>query len=126
MPEHHGYVAKRGPQNLKVFEETESAGTSNSYRCCNCRVCTNCLKASRIDEVSIHEEAEQDLIDKSVTVDIVKRCSTAALPFTADPDVRLATNEYTSLKIYNSQIRRLNKSESDLKDALAAEKKCRI
>ena len=123
LPEHHGYAAKRGPQNLKVFNEIESAGTSISYRCCDCRVCTNCLKASRIDEVSMHEEAEQDLIDKSVTVDVANRCSTATLPFTADPDVRLATNDKTSLKIYNSQIRRLNKSESNLKDALAAEKK---
>ena len=69
------------------------------------------------------EEAEQDLIDRSVTVDIENKCSTAILPFTADPDSRLATNKHASLKIYHSQVRRLNKSDKDLQDALLAEKK---
>ena len=122
-PDHRAHAAQRGPQNLKLFEEIEKAGTIISYRCCDCRACKNCLKASRIDEVSILEEGEQHLVDNSVTVDTVEKVSTATLPFTADPDVRLATNKSSSLRVYFSQIKRLNKSEKDLMDAIAAEKK---
>ena len=34
-----------------------------------------------IEEISIQEEVEQDLINKSVAVDIEKRTCTAKLPF---------------------------------------------
>ena len=122
-PEHRAYAAQRGPQNLKLFEEIEKAGTIISYRCCDCRVCKNCLRASRIDEVSIEEEGEQHLVDGSVTVNTVEKVSIAPLPFTADPDVRLATNKSSSLRVNHSQIKRLNKSEKDIMDAIAAEKK---
>ena len=76
-----------------------------------------------MDEISIVEEVEQSLIDKSVTVDLENKCSTASLPFTANPDVRLSTNKTSSLKVYQSQIKRLNKSTKDLQDALGAEGK---
>ena len=122
-PDIQVYASKRAPVCLKKFEEIEKAGTVISYRCCECRKCKECLRSSRIEEISILEEAEQDLIDRSVTVDIENKCSTATLPFTADPDARLVTNRQASLKIYHSQVRRLNKSDKDLKDALLAEKK---
>ena len=44
LPEGHVYASKRAPQNLKVFEEIERAGTLISYRCCDCRECPNCLR----------------------------------------------------------------------------------
>ena len=117
------YSSKRGPRNLKAFEELEKSGTDISYRCIDCRNCKECKRSSRVEEISIEEEVGQSLINKSVTVDPVEKCSTATLPFTADPDTRLATNKASSLKVYQSQIRRLNKSERDLKDALEAEGK---
>ena len=117
------YASKRAPRDFKIFEELENTGTDISYRCIDCRNCKECKYSSRVEEISIVEEVEQDLINKSVTVDLDNRCSLATLPFTADPDTRLATNKTSSLKMYKSQIRRLNKSEKDLQDALDAERK---
>ena len=120
---HDVYLSKRSPKGLKTFEEIEKAGTDISYRCIDCRDCKECKRSSRVEEISIEEEVGQSLINKSVTVDTKKKCSTATLPFTADPDTRLVTNKASSLKVFNSQIRRLNKSDVDLKDALKAEGK---
>ena len=117
------FTSRRSPKALKIFDEIEKAGTNVTYRCPDCRNCKECKRSSRVDEISIEEEVGQSLIDKSVTVDPVNKCSTATLPFTADPDVRLITNKTSSLKIYESQIRRLNRSEKDLQDALGAEGK---
>ena len=117
------YASKRSPRGLKIFDELEKTGTDISYRCIDCRNCKECKKASRVEEISIVEEVEQDLIDKSVTVDLDNRCSSAVLPFTADPDTRLVTNKNSTLKVYNSQVRRLSKSKNDLQDALDAERK---
>ena len=120
------FASKRGPKGLKIFDQIEKAGTDISYRCVDCRNCKECKRASCVDEISLVEEVEQDLINKSVTVDLDNRCSLATLPFTADPDTRLVTNSDSSLKVFNSQIKRLNKSEKDLEDALAAEGKLQL
>ena len=65
----------------------------------DCRSCTECKKGGLIEEISIQEEVEQDLINKSVAVDIEKRTCTAKLPFIVDPDSRLIHNLKTVWKI---------------------------
>ena len=62
------YVCKRPPRSLKIYEEMESAGTDISYRCLECRNCGACKTSGRVESISIQEEVEQALIDKSVTV----------------------------------------------------------
>ena len=57
---------------MKRFEEAELAGSEVSYRCVRCRGCTDCKRGERIDCISIHEEVEQTIIEKSVTVDLDK------------------------------------------------------
>ena len=76
-----------------------------------------------IEEISIRAEAEQHLIDKNVTVNIEEGYCSTNMPFLADPDARLVSNEQTAKKVYNSQIRILSKSEKDRKDTLDSEKK---
>ena len=88
----------RPPKCLKNFEVLEKTGTEISYRCMDCRNCAECKKGVLVEDISIREEYEQDLINKSVTVNIDDNVSSAYLPFTADPDVKLMTNGYTSLK----------------------------
>ena len=66
---------------FKKFEELEKVGTNISYRCVDCRSCKECKKGSLVEEISIQEEFEQNLINKSVKVDIVNDESSAYLPF---------------------------------------------
>ena len=117
------YVTKRGPKCLKKFEEMENAGTVISYRCMDCRNCKKCLSDGLVEEISIKKEAEQHLINKNVTVNLEEGYCETKLPFLADPDTRLVSNEYIARKIYNSQVKILSKSEKDRKDTLESEKK---
>ena len=117
------YVSSRGPKCLKVFDKIERAGTEITYRCMDCRNCKECLKGGLIEEISIQEEAEQDLINKNVSVNIEERYSSTKMPFLADPDSRLISNESAARKIFNAQVRKLSKSEKDRNDTLSSEQK---
>ncbi len=114
---------QRGPKCLKIFEQVEKSGTEVSYRCMDCRNCKECLKGGLIEEISIQEEAEQDLINKGVDVDVINRRSSTSLPFIADPDTRLVTNDKSARKIFDSQVKKLSKSEGDRNDVLESETK---
>ena len=72
-----------------------------------CRNCLECKNGSTIDEISIQEEIEQDVINKSITVDVEKRVCTAKLPFIADPDSRLEPNLNIARKVYNRSLQKI-------------------
>ena len=55
---------------LENFEIVESAGTEVSYRCVKCRGCPDCKNSGNIECISIQEEVEQAVIDKSVSVNL--------------------------------------------------------
>ena len=63
-------LAKRTPKCVKVFDDIEGTGTEITYRCVECRSCAKCKKGPRIDSISIQEEIEQGLIERSVHVDL--------------------------------------------------------
>ena len=63
-----------------MFEEIENARSEISYRCNNCKNFKACKGHSRADMISGKKEVEQDVINKSVTVDIGRRITTALLP----------------------------------------------
>ena len=107
----------------KKFAEIENAGTDVSYRCVKCRDCQNCKTNDRIEKISIKEEVEQHLIDRSVKVNIEKCETIAKLPFTHDPTTRLSPNQHVAMKIYKSQINKLQQCPSDKSDVINAEKK---
>ena len=107
----------------KYFENAENAASEILYRCVNCRNCQKCRNGERIELISIKEEVEQDLINKSVTLDSSSGVCTATLPFTSNAASKLAPNRKKALAIYNSQIKKLNKDESRKKDVIESEKK---
>ena len=117
------YICKRPPRSLKIYEEMESAGTDVSYRCLECRNCGACKTSGRIESISIQEEVEQALIDRSVTVHPNLGYAEAKLPFTSDPKIRLKTNISMATKVYFSQIKRWGKSDVDKQQVIEAEKK---
>ncbi|XP_066918685.1 uncharacterized protein [Clytia hemisphaerica] len=108
---------------MKNFEASENVGSEITYRCVTCRDCKACK--SHIEDISIKEEVEQDLIKKSITINTESKVVTAKLPFIHEPSIKLSSNEDKALKIYYQQLRKLNKAENltDKQDIILSEKK---
>ena len=118
------FVSTKKPLKcIKEFDQVENAGTEISYRCVNCRNCPECKKCPRLDSVTIQEEVEQSIIDRSVHVDTNCRVTTAALPFVVNPDLRLERNEHLALKIYKSQVRKVENRPNDKLAVIQSENK---
>ena len=84
-------AVKRAPGNKKIHDQVEEAGTEVSYRCVECRGCSECKTSGRIESISIEEEVEQSLIDRSVQVHPDEGYTLAKLPFKSDPAMKLKT-----------------------------------
>ena len=117
------YAGKRPPKCVKQFDQVEPAGSEITYRCVDCRDCIKCKYGGRVDSISIQEEIEQALIDRTVTVDVDKGTATAILPFVVDPDRRLGASEQGSLRVCRGQLKILNSKPGDKKAILESEKK---
>ena len=68
-------------------------------------------------------EIEQNIINKSVHVDIAKGITIAKLPFIVNPESKLNPNRSKALKVYTTQIKKLNKNKHDKGDVIASELK---
>ena len=123
-PTHYSscYWAKK-PSNLARFEEVDLTGTDVSYRCVRCRACPDCVKSGKIESISIQEEIEQEIINKSVSVHLDKGLTIAKLPFLCDPHRKLAPNLHQARKIYNAQLRKINSNPKSKSDVILAERK---
>ena len=81
--------------------------------------------------MSVKEEVEQDVINKSITVDTDRRIKTALLPLMLNLLHKHAPNKDKALCIYNQQVKKLNQNLQDKKDVIQSEAKlqswtCRI
>ena len=66
------YSGFTNAKKLKQFEEIENAGSEINFCCVNCWNCSKCKHGEQIELISIREEVEQSIIDKSVIVDVQK------------------------------------------------------
>ena len=73
--------------------------------------------------MSVKDEVEQDVINKSVTVDTGRRITTALLPLIYNPLHKLAPNKDKALHIYNQQMDKLNQNPQDKEDVIQSEAK---
>ena len=112
------YIAT--PSCLQKFEMVENAGTEASYRCTRCRGCEDCKKSSQVESVSIQEELEQSIIEKSVTVNPDTNTSEAYLPFLCDPTKKLVDNYGRAKKFYEGQVKILNSNPDDKAQLISA------
>ena len=46
-------VNKRAPEQLKIFDEIETAGTEITFRCVDCRGCKKCKGGPQFESISI-------------------------------------------------------------------------
>ena len=112
-----------GSRKYKSFVDAEKAGSIITYRCPDCRGCQNCKNSEEIEEASVEEEIEQELIVKSVTRNPTTQRIEAVLPWIENPLHKLAPNRNSALKFYYKVIKKLNKCEKDKNDIIAAEGK---
>ena len=127
VPETFGgsvYVTRKQPRNVKQFELIEDAGTAITYRCMDCRNCSECKQSGRLESISIQEEIEQSVIERTVEVDNLRGVTSAKLPFMCDPVVSLkGESEWIAKRIYLSQIRKLVKTPVDMNSVVESENK---
>ena len=117
-------AARKRPENLKRFEAVESAGSEISFRCVDCRSCKKCKQGPRLEEMSIEEEYEQNLVEQCVNTDIEHAKTVAKLPFIRDPLTHLeSSNEHVALKVFKSQLKILNANDDDKRSVLEFEGK---
>ena len=103
------HVTVHSIRKLKQFNKIEHAGSEIKYRCVKCRSCLECKNHDINETLSIKEEVEQDLIDRSVKVDIERCVTTANFPLLQDPTTKLCPNKDKALKVYKQQIKKLVK-----------------
>ena len=117
-------VSKRTAKQLeKRFNDSQDAGIDVSYRCVKCRDCPDCKISEQDEEISIREEVEQGVINRSVEVDLIKGETRADLPFLKDPKGRLSSNEGIALKVYRYQTKELAKTSKELQETIESEEK---
>ena len=110
-------------RQIKRFNEAEHAGSEITYRCVKCRSCKECKNHDETEAVSIREEVEQDLIDRSVKVDVQNCITTAVLPIIHDPGIKLSPNKHKALKVYNQQLQKLQRNPIDKEAVIKSEGK---
>ena len=73
--------------------------------------------------ISINEEIEQEIINSSVKANREKQITTASFPFMHNPVIKLAHNKDIALKVFNQQVKKLNKNPKDKADVIESEAK---
>ena len=109
-------------KQFQLFEAVENVGSEISFRCIDCRDCPKCKEGEHTESISLKEEIEDDLINKSVTLNLEERRCTFKMPLIMDPLVHLAPNREVAAKIYRRQLKLL-KTEEMKQDVIAAEDK---
>ena len=106
---------------LKRFHASQFAGSEIQYRCPKCRNCQPCKNCD--EDMTIKEEIEQEKIEESVTIDTENRVVVATIPLIADPAIRLCPNKDIARKIYDQQVKKLNKNQADKESVIKSEAK---
>ena len=107
-------------RKMKLFENYEHAGSEIQYRCVNCRDCQNC-KVKDGELLSIKEEVEQGIIDRSVKIE--GSITVANLPFIQNPSEKLQPNYHKALKVFEQQMKKLTRNTKDKSDVIQSEEK---
>ena len=73
--------------------------------------------------ISINEEIEQEIINSSVKANREKQITIASFPLMHNPVIKLAHNKDIALKVFNQQVKKLNKNPKDKADVIESEAK---
>ena len=95
----------------------QEAGLEVDYRCVRCRDCSQCKNADRTEKISLREEAEMELIDKSVRLDLENKQIICSLPLRGEERDFLTSNYGQARKIMEQQIRQYS-NQQDIKNLI--------
>ncbi|MCH2405590.1 MAG: hypothetical protein MK200_05290, partial [Nitrosopumilus sp.] len=110
-------------RNQKIFNAVENAASEITYRCVTCRDCKECKNNESIELISMKDEVEQTIINKSVIIDLENNITIARLPFLEDPVINLKPNIDKAKAVYGAQLRNLSKDQKSKDDVIESEKK---
>ena len=94
------------------FWDMEGTAAEIQYRCPNCRNCSACRSGEMLEAVSLKDEKEQFLVENSIRYDEKMKRLVARLPFIANPSENLKPNYNIALKIFESQMKRVDRDEA--------------
>ena len=107
------------------FMKTQEVGLDSSYRCKRCRDCSDCRKGSGFEKISLMQEAEQELIRESITIDYKNSRAIVHLPFKANPKEFLKDNSYSAQARLQNACKKYHTDETVRKAIIAAFDKLR-
>ena len=120
---HHIKVHKAKLNTPKNKDPSNEYDTDNivNYRCPDCANCSKCKMSGKSKNISLKERLEQDIIEKSVSVDIENEKVFVELPFTRDPEKFLTekhhgTDNYSqALRMYKRQCKKPDKIKDGMR-----------
>ena len=110
-------------EDEKRFLEAEEAGSEVTYRCVACRNCVKCKDGDNQEKMSLNEEVEEALLIKSLRYDPEAKKLWAGLPFIKDPATNLKPNRFLAEKIFDRQMRVIDKNPEMKADVLKSHSK---
>lgn len=106
---------------LKEYLDKEDVGNTVNYRCSDCLNCKKCMVSDKVKMMSLQEQIEQEIIEKSVEVDLENKRILVDLPFIKPPVEYLFkkhggdNNYYQALRVYKTQCRRPDRLKDGMK-----------
>ena len=89
----------------------QECGVDINYRCVRCRDCSTCKDADRTEAISLREEAEMELIDQSVKLDLENKQILCSLPLRGEEKHFLSSNYNQAFKILEHQVKQYSGQE---------------
>ena len=100
--------------DIRKLEEINSSGLQIEYRCTRCRDCKLCKDADFTERTSLRQDAEDELIKESVTLDYANKRIMASLPIRGPEEEFLASNRPTAKHILDGQCKKAQKTPEDI------------
>ena len=100
--------------DIRRLEEMNSSGLQIEYRCTRCRACRLCKDADFTERTSLRQDAEDELIKESVTLDYANKRIMASLPIRGPEEEFLASNRPTAKHTLDGQCKKAQKTPEDI------------
>ena len=102
---------------LRKFLQQQEAGLDTTFRCLRCRNCKQCLKGAGEERKSMMQEAHQEIIRESVSIDRNQGRAVAKMPFITDPTGKLTNNTRLATKRLENVCRKYG-SDPEIKEMI--------
>ena len=100
---------------IDKYMQLQNEGLSTSYKCPRCRDCKDCQKGAGRETMSIRQEHEQELIQKSIRIDERTGKAVARLAFIDDPVLKLKPNKNIAIKRGENVCKRYSSNQQAVK-----------